>query len=143
MNLQSKKGVALALAITMTLIIFLLAAAILNFTYGRFHASAFQTDHLASFYATEAGMQYAFARLADPTFANTVQAVAPNAYIVTSLPSGKVTVDGQQVSPNARTNDLFVGRLSPSRQGREVTVWIQATGGTPKFRVRAFTDYGS
>ena len=61
---KNNRGVALAVAVTGALIISIIAVVVLNMTYRSFYLSAFQTDHSNAFYAAEAGVQYAFDRLA-------------------------------------------------------------------------------
>ncbi len=154
-NLHSEKGIALVLAITVTLIVFLVASAVLHLTFGRFMLSSKQSDHSGAASAAEAGIRYAFARLELDTtyqdlgatgFANVVrQAGLQNRpYVLTSMPTGNPVINGQAVTPDVRTNDLLMGQLLPQRKGREVTIFIQSVpGGNPEFRIRAFTDYGS
>ena len=156
----------LAIAITMAILIFFIATAVLNFTYGRFNLSFQQLDHTAAFYASEGGVRYAFTRLAldtayqdvnfqaeppatrpPPGFANAVRhaatLAAPRAYVVSSLPRNSAGYNNGAGAPAAIPVDLQDTSLLVGN--RNVTIWVQAGingAGNPEFRVRVFTDYG-
>ena len=163
MNHKDSQGVALAMAVVGALLVSIMAALVLNMTYRSFYLSAFQTDHTASFYASEVGAQYVIRRIqvdrvyADPNFPgvqgfeNVIRAAGasppgPNrAYVITSLraPQNPV-IDGVAVTPDLRTDDLAVGKLGPPATRRDVTVWIRFTNGNnPPYQIRAFSDYGN
>lgn len=71
-----QKGVAMATAIVLALIVSVLVAGVLSLTMRRFELSAFRTDHAVAAVTSEAGFQYAFARLAadDAVFGVAVRA---------------------------------------------------------------------
>ena len=170
-TIGSEKGIALAVALTAAIVAFLIVSAVLSLTFNRFNLSFLQADHASAYYASEAGVRYAFTRLeVDNNYSHTFQtsggpevfnnvtfiSIVRHAfthgashipvrtfYVITSKISGNVTIDGASIAPDDRTNDLFMGTLNPTRIGREVTIWIQASAGTPEFRVRAFSDYGN
>ena len=169
---RSEQGVALVVALAAAIVAFFIVIAVLNLTFNRFNLSFLEADRAAAYAASEAGVRYVFTRLevdttyTDPVFsaetggsapapgfANAVRHAqshsgfhgSPRAYVVSSLVAGTVTIDGTAVTPDLRTNDLFMGTLNPTRLGREVTVSIRAGingAGQPEFRVRAFSDYG-
>ncbi len=65
---MNQKGVAMVTAIVLALVVSAMAAVVLSLTMRRFELSAFRTDHAVAAGTSEAGFQYAFARLAVPAF---------------------------------------------------------------------------
>ncbi len=99
-----QRGIALATAIVAALVVSITALVVLNLTMKRFELSAFRSDHTISLVSSEAGFQYAFARLdLDPVFRaavenKTVAANTPTPYIVSSDP----LVAADQTDPRLR-----------------------------------------
>jgi hypothetical protein len=62
-NRSSERGVALVIALSAALVVFFIVMAVLSLTFNRFNLSFLQADRAASFYASEAGIRYAFTRL--------------------------------------------------------------------------------
>ena len=150
----SERGVVLMLAIVMSLIVFLIVTAALNVTFGRFNLSFMRTDHSTAFYAAEAGVRYAFARLEldttyednlfkteplatrpQPGFANAVRHAAIHAgsygrraYVISSLPAGTTRYDDRYPVGAPPADQPPVDRQDPALLvgARNVTVWIRA-----------------
>ncbi|MCM8794622.1 MAG: hypothetical protein NC819_02320 [Candidatus Omnitrophica bacterium] len=172
-DLRSEKGIALMVAVTSALVALVLTVAVLNLSTNRFAVSFLSSDHAGALQATEAGIRYVFSRLeVDTTYQHNFSGCVSSPitgglaqvvrhaqthgtthsspfnrtyFVITSLRSPtNPTIDGAAVTPDIRTDNLFMGNPS-TRVGREVTVWI-ASGlngaGNPEFRVRAFSDYG-
>ena len=71
---MNQKGIAMVAAIVLALVVSVIAAGVLSLTMRRFELSSFRTDHAVAAATSEAGFQYAFARLAaDPAFRAAVE----------------------------------------------------------------------
>ena len=94
---SGEKGIAMVTAIGLALIVSIMAAVVLNMTFRRFELSALRTRHAVAMMGSEAGFQYAFARLdrsnTVPPFrqlvrSKTVNAGTPTWYVVACHPIG-------------------------------------------------------
>ena len=117
-NLRSRsgeRGIAMVTAIAMALIVSIMAAVVLNLTFRRFEMSAFRTQHAVGMAGSEAGFQYAFARLdRDQPFRTVVQGKAPGWYVVTCHPTASLDAQlvaqmGVPAAPDAVVPALHMG----------------------------------
>lgn len=148
---QNNKGVALAIAVTVSLMVSLLAAVVLNVTFRRFNLSFFQQSRAIALYASEAGIQYVDTRLkVDETFRNTVLArsrstTPPSWYIVSSMTTAEARAAGHVESTEtvneANINDLEMGS---SIKKKEVTIRIRENpANSLKYETRVKASYGT
>ncbi len=155
---SQEKGAAMFLAVTAAIIVSLTAVVVLGLATRRFHMAAFQLDHAAAFSTSEAGIQYAFARLERDTtytdsnfpgvtgFANVVIAASapPGSvgYVVSPLAVG--TVVQPHNYPQSFTIDEQDTALQTGNRNVLVVIVEDPPGGVPpRFRVRAFSDYAT
>ena len=148
---KGERGVALPTAIVAALVVSVTALVVLNLTMRRFELSAQRSDHLGSSVASEAGFQYAFARLGlDPAFDTAVRADLTGAgairvHVVSPQAVGtNITVpfDGAQRTFAVDEQDLGL------RGDRPVHVVIDVFPenppvGPPRLRIHAYSDYGT
>lgn len=147
-SVSNEKGMALVTAMAAALILSLTAVVVLNMTSRRFELSAFRTDRAVAGLEAEVGLQYAFARLADPAFQTTVQAKISGGvqqfYVITSDPDlspKDLLVPQLQVGKKVGPAGTYVG-------GKHVTVRIKfnptgAGGASRPYEVRASTSFGT
>ena len=64
------RGIALVVAMAAALAVSIAAAVVLTFTFQQFHLTVFESDHAEAFTASDAGLQYVFARLKADTTSN-------------------------------------------------------------------------
>ncbi|MDO8729998.1 MAG: hypothetical protein Q7J69_02270 [Candidatus Omnitrophota bacterium] len=114
-----QKGVAMVTAIVLALIVSVLVAGVLSLTMRRFELSAFRTDHTVAAGTSEAGLQYAFARLAadDAVFGAAVRAKR------NALGNGPIA-DGTAAAEYVVTSDASV----PANQRDELEPALQMGG---------------
>ncbi len=102
---SGEKGIAMVTAIGLALIVSIMAAVVLNMTFRRFELSALRTRHAVAMMGSEAGFQYAFARMdRSPAFQTAVKnktliASTPTWYVVACHPIGATG------TPNTLQND--------------------------------------
>jgi len=148
--IQNNKGVALAIAITVSLMVSLLAAVVLNITFQRFNLSFFQQSRAIALYASEAGIQYADTRLkVDTTFRNAVLArsrstTPPSWYIVSSMTTAQARAAGHigaSESVDLTTPDLQMGG---SIKKKDVTIKVRENPDhSNKYETRVKASYGT
>lgn len=116
---MNQKGIAMVTAIVLALVVSATAAVVLSLTFRRFELSAFRTDHAVAAATSEAGFQYAFARLdKDAAFRNRVQAKRNNI-----LPAGPIA-DNTAAAEYVVTSDALV----PAAQRDELVPALQMGG---------------
>ena len=138
---RGQRGIALPTAVVAALVISIATLVVLNLTMGRFELSAFRSDHTTALISSEAGVQYAFARLeADPSFENTVRNDNDPPYILSPRPVGTSLL----VPYNGGQQQFIVDEQAPVlRTDREVHVLIEAYAADPtRLRVHAYSDFG-
>ena len=163
---MNNRGVALAIAVTVSLMISLLAAVVLNITFRRFNLSFFQQSRAIALYASEAGIQYVDTRLKTDTNSNPLtpgfrervltksqSTTPPSWYIVSSYTVGKDQTNSSQDARNAghlsigeTLDEWGIGALEMggSIKKKEVTIKVRENpAGSGKFEVRVKADYGT
>ncbi len=96
---SEQEGIAIVTALAAALVVSITAAVVLGLTWRRLELSAFRADHDVAVSASEAGLQYALARLdLDAAFRTRVQnktinADAPTDYIVACHDLPNITED--------------------------------------------------
>jgi type II secretory pathway component PulK len=70
MKLNNKKGVALLVALSIAIVLVILATAMLMLVRGHYGTTANQIQHTKAYYLAEAGVQYALARCRVGNFSN-------------------------------------------------------------------------
>lgn len=83
----SERGSALVIAMAAAVFVSIIVAVVMNLSIRRFELSAQRTDHEVAKMSSEAGLQYAFARLASTgaagdAFRARVQAASPGEYTI-------------------------------------------------------------
>lgn len=68
MNITNQKGVALLVALSISIILVILATAMLMLVRGHYGTTSNQIQHAKAYYLAEAGVQYAIARCRDGNF---------------------------------------------------------------------------
>ncbi len=149
--MKNNKGVALAVAVTVSLMVSLLAAVVLNVTFRRFNLSFFQQSRSIAMYASEAGIQYVDTRLkADTTFRDAVLAKSrlttpPSWYIISSMTAAEALAAGHIAESEAvdepNLNDLEMGG---SIKKKEVTIRVRENPrDSLKYETRVKASYGT
>ncbi|MBI3616293.1 MAG: hypothetical protein HY211_07230 [Candidatus Omnitrophica bacterium] len=159
--MKKPKGVALALAVTLALLVSLLAAVVLSVTFRRFNLSFFQESRAIAFSAAEGGLQYADARLRLDTtytdsnfpgvngFANVVKTKSAQSgnppYLVSSFATTAAAraaghIDSREALDKPDIADLQMGSAVKKK---EVTLRItEEPSGSGRFKVQAKASYG-
>ncbi|MBI3322503.1 MAG: hypothetical protein HYZ94_02365 [Candidatus Omnitrophica bacterium] len=144
---QGERGIALATAIVAALLISVTALVVLGVSMRRFELSAARSDHARAMVSSEAGLQYAFARLAkDSAFENDIRTDADPPYVVSPL-----AVNAQVTVPyNGGTQTFIVDEQDTSlRTDRDVHVVIDVFPEVPpvvpvaRLKVHAYSDFGT
>lgn len=161
-----EQGIAMVTALMAALLVSITAAVVLNMTLRRFELSAFRTDHTVATHEAEAGLQYAFARLArDGAFRTAVQNKQSGGRQAYYALSCNPNADVDPVTPGVQLPDEQVsalhmgGTLTPpavdGTGGKHAVVRIIFGGGLglpagepalppgAQYRVRATTDFGT
>ena len=158
----SQQGLALITAMAAAVIISLTAAVVMGVTWRRMEMSALRSDHLVSQMASEAGLQYAFARLDKDTagaFKAAIQAKGANDYIIRCHDDTTITEDlplipalhvGAKVdtAPDSPSEPQTYGQYTG---GKHVTIRIRynaAGWGTPPdparpYKITASSDFAT
>ena len=111
---SGEKGIAMVTAIGLALIVSIMAAVVLNMTFRRFELSALRTQHAVAMMGSEAGFQYAFARMdRDPAFRTLVQAKAATTpyYYVVRCHADDPSTTSDDLPDLFKTADVLDGRL--------------------------------
>ncbi len=146
----NNRGVALVVAISIALMVSLLAGFVLNLAFRRFNLSHFQESRMIAYYAAEGGIQYVNTRLIyDTTFLNNVLAdttpVGAPVYIISSMTQAGAVARGHigstEVLDEGSIGALRMGSLGTSKE-KQVTIRIRSLG-NGQFEVKAMTDYGA
>lgn len=126
-------------AIMLALVVSVTAAVALSLTFRRFELSAFRTDHEVAYSSSEAGLQYAFARLnirIPPTFQTLVQnkrlGVAP---ATTLVPADNAAAEYVVVCHRAAmlTADLALDEQPAAQQGLHMGAKVVTDPTAPTF----------
>lgn len=145
-RMTNQRGIALPTAIVAALVVSITALVVLNLTMRRFELSAFRSDHVISMVSSEAGFQYAFARLnADAAFENAVRTDDDPPYVLSPLAVGtQITVpyDGGQQQFVVDEQDAALVT------DRDVHVLLEEFAenppvAPPRLRVHAYSDFGT
>ena len=149
---MNQKGIAMVTAIVLALVVSATVAVVLSLTFRRFELSAFRTDHAVAAAASEAGLQYAFARLdKDAVFKKAVDDKPASGYYLIYCHANTGFPPEYQVAPDATVAALHMGN-------RHVAVRIRhfpddGTAATPldtnplwatrPYKVRAVAVFGT
>ena len=137
---HATRGAALLFAMVAAVVVALTAGVVLNLTLRRFELSALRSDRAGAVLSSEAGVQYAFARLtADAAFRNRVINAPSPPYTIS--PAAPVTPNSEP-DPRLRFR-YYVGITGMQEVDEDVTVRIRFRGAgvSPPFEVRASVDY--
>ena len=151
MKPKNNKGIALAIAITVSLVISLLAVVVLNMTFRRFNLSFFQQSRAIATYASEAGIQYVDTRLkTDATFRNAVLAkssstLPPSWYLISSMTTAEAQAAGHiDVTETLDEENIVQLEMGGSVKKKEVTIRVRENPvGSTQFEVRTKSSYGT
>ena len=157
MRVSNEKGFAVVAAVLFSVLVTLSAGVVLNMTFARMNMSNFQESRMISFYAAEAGVQYANGRLlVDTTFSTDVKNRSAQSgnppYIVSCLNTADAIArghisSGQSVDIqdlNLKLGKDTAGAWGPAHaRPKDVTLKItEKPLGSGKYEVKAVTDYG-
>lgn len=150
---MNNKGVALAVAITVSLMISLLAAVVLNITFRRFNLSFFQQSRAIALYASEAGIQYVDTRLKVDAgvggFLQRVQArsrstTPPSWYIVSSMTTAQARAAGHIDATETVDETTLDVQMGGSIKKKEVTIRVRENpANSLKYETRVKASYGT
>ena len=134
----NQRGVAMVTAIVLAVIVSAIAAGVLSLTMRRFELSAFRTDHAVAAATSEAGFQYAFARLdKDAAFKAAVDAKAPGYYLIYCNANPDFPPEFQ-VAPNEVVPALHMGNKHMAVRIRHFTDAGVAPDQNPVFAARPY-----
>ncbi len=159
---SGQEGIAVVTALAAAVVVSITAAVVLGLTWRRLELSAFRADHDVAVAATEAGLQYAMARLdLDAAFRTRVQnrtinANAPTDYIVTchDLPgiaedeilADPPVSDAEQLHVAMKMNQAgaYVGGKHVVLRIRFFRAGDNPPGGAARpFRISSTTEFGT